>query len=101
MKNGIKHPLILITPPNLWNTLNHLPEITGINPISVYEGQASNFNIDVFDEDGDELEISWVMGDGTVFENVGKEVFHSFSDNGSLRIEFLFTCRVSFTRNTY
>jgi len=67
----------------LWNTMNHLPEITGINPISVYEGQASNFNIDVFDEDGDELEISWVMGDGTVFENVGKEVFHSFSDNGS------------------
>jgi hypothetical protein len=46
--------------------LNSAPVIHGINRETVFEGQLFNFEVDVTDEDGDDLEFSWDMGDGTL-----------------------------------
>ena len=45
---------------------NSAPVIHGINTEQVFEGQMFNFEVEVTDENGDNLEFSWDMGDGTL-----------------------------------
>ena len=77
------------------------PEITGITPTSVLEGQSSGFVVTAFDEDGDELVINWTMGDGTSYENAGAEVFHSFTDDGEYDVTITAYDGMSTTTITY
>ena len=46
--------------------VNSAPVIHGINTEQVFEGQMFNFEVEVTDENGDNLEFNWDMGDGTL-----------------------------------
>ena len=68
--------------------LNQAPEIKDLNVprnaefgyYYLYEGQMFDFEVDAFDEDGDDLEYTWDMGTGSILE--GESVRTGYQDDG-------------------
>ena len=75
--------------------LNSAPVIHGINTNHVFEGQMFNFEVDVTDDDGDKLEFSWDMGDGTLGGGPwglhDDSIMYVYPDDG----EYIITVKVS------
>ena len=71
-----------------WNGLvvlevgyTHPPEIGELNTDRVFEGQMFNFEVDASDADGDGLQYTWDMGDGS--PNIeGDSVRYGYADDG-------------------
>jgi hypothetical protein len=64
---------------------NHAPEIGDLNTDRVFEGQMFDFKVDAWDEDGDDLEFTWDMGDDVKRE--GESVRFGYPDDGVYTIE--------------
>ena len=75
--------------------LNSAPVIHGINTEQVFEGQMFNFEVDVTDDNGDKLEFSWDMGDGTLGGGPwglhDESIMYAYPDDG----EYIITVKVS------
>ena len=62
--------------------LNEAPIIDELMNINeAYEGQMIKYEVSVMDDDT-ELQIHWDMGDGTIYENAGLDLFHLYADDG-------------------
>jgi hypothetical protein len=62
--------------------LNSAPIINELMNINeAYEGQMIKYEVSVMDDDT-ELQIHWDMGDGTIYENAGLDLFHIYADDG-------------------
>ena len=76
-------------------TSNAVPVIHGINIEQAFEGQMVTFEVDVTDEDGDNLEFGWDMGDGTLGGGPwglhDESIVYVYPDNG----EYVITVKVS------
>jgi len=66
--------------------LNQAPVIEDLNVDHLFEGQLFNFEVLAFDDDGDELEYTWDMGDGSP-EKDGDSVRYGYQDDGVYTIE--------------
>ena len=64
--------------------VNSAPEIYGINTQELSEGQIFTFEADVYDEEGDELEYMWDMGDGSEYGTESPR--HVYQDDGQYEI---------------
>ena len=74
---------------------NAAPVIHGIYAEQAFEGQMVTFKVDVTDEDGDNLEFNWDMGDGTLGGGPwglhDESIMYVYPDNG----EYVITVQVS------
>jgi hypothetical protein len=61
------------------NSAPIIDELMNIN--EAYEGQMIKYEVSVMDDDT-ELQIHWDMGDGTIYENAGLDLFHIYADDG-------------------